>query len=149
VAQAVEADEAFGPGGVAVLGAGGEVADATGAAEAVEQTRRLGKGQLADSEAEDVVVEEGQGGVGFFQAIQRRLFGVGDVFEEAAHGAQVEVAGMAFVVEEDEAAGPVGVALGGAVLAQARVGDLTNDLKQARRLGRSREGWSWRVIPGS
>jgi len=83
------------------LRCGGERADATGATEAVEQARGIGKGQLADGQAEDVVVEEGQRGVGRFEAVHFRL---GDVFEESADVPEGEVAGMALVVEEDQSA---------------------------------------------
>jgi hypothetical protein len=103
VAQAVEANEAFGPGGVAVLGAGRELAHATGPPEPVEEAGRLGAGQLADRQAQDVMVEEGESGVGFFERVQGIFFGVGDVFEEAADVARGKVAGVAFVVEQDQA----------------------------------------------
>ena len=39
---------------------------------------------LPPRQGENVVVEKGQGGVGFFQTVQGILFGLGDVFEEAA-----------------------------------------------------------------
>lgn len=44
VAQAVKADETFGPRGVAVLGAGRELVDPTGPSQAIEQARRVGEG---------------------------------------------------------------------------------------------------------
>ena len=84
VAQAVKADEAFRPVGITVFGAWRVLADATGAAESVEQAWRFGAGQFAHRQGENVVVEKGQGGVGFFQRVQGILFGLGDVFEEAA-----------------------------------------------------------------
>jgi hypothetical protein len=84
VAQPVEADEPLGPVGVAVLGARREQANTAGAAEAIEQSRRIGKGQLAHVEGEDVMEEEGEGGVGFFKTVQRVFFGLRDVFEELA-----------------------------------------------------------------
>jgi hypothetical protein len=114
--EAVEADETLGPGGIAILGTRRELADATAAAQAVEQARRLGAGQFPDGEAEDVVVEEGEGGVGFFQPIERILLGLGDVLEEAADVAGRKITGVAFVVEQDEAARPVGAAFARAVL---------------------------------
>jgi hypothetical protein len=50
---------------------------------------------------------------------------------------------VAFVVGQDEAACPVGLALGGAVLAEAGVDGLADEVGQARRLGRGREGSGW------
>ena len=129
-------NEALGPGGVAVLGAGRELPDPTGAAEAVEEARRLGAGQLADRQAQDVMVEEGESGVGFFQGVQGIGFGVGDMLEEAADVAGRQVAGVAFAVEQDQAARPVGVALAGAVLAEARLRNLLDEVEEARRLRR-------------
>lgn len=82
-----------------------------GAAEAVEQPRRLGEGQFQGGQAEHVVVEEGERGVGLFQAVQGVRFGLADVVEGAADVAGREVARVALVVEEDQAAGPVGEAL--------------------------------------
>ena len=144
MAQAVEADEAFGPGGVAVLGAGRELADATGPAEAVEQTGRLGAREVADIQAEDVVVEEGEGGGGLFQAGQRVFLSVGDVFEEAADVTGRKVAGVAFGVEKDEAACPGSEAIPRTVLAEAGPRDLANEVQEPRRLGRGRAlaGWT-------
>ena len=39
---------------------------------------RLGEGELAEVEVEDVVGEEGQGGMGFFQAGEGVLLGLSD-----------------------------------------------------------------------
>jgi hypothetical protein len=71
-----------------------------------------------------------------FQAVQGVLLGLADVFEEAAHIGGRQFPGMAFVVEEDEAARPVGEAFAGAVLAEACAGDLTDQVEQARCLRR-------------
>jgi hypothetical protein len=56
-----------------------------------------------------------------------------------------------FVVKEDEAARPVGVAVGGAVLAEVVAGDLADEVEEARRLGRRRCGEGLRghgLLPG-
>ena len=58
--------------------------NATSTAEAVKQAGWFGTGQLADRQAQDIVVEEAKDIVGFFQAVQGILFGVGDEFEEPA-----------------------------------------------------------------
>jgi hypothetical protein len=49
---------------------------------------------------------------------------------------------MAFVVEEDESASPVGEEVGGAVLAEMVAGERADEVEQARRLRRSISGWS-------
>jgi hypothetical protein len=136
VAEVVEADEAFGPGGVAVLGTGRVQADPAGAAEAVEKTGRFGEGQLAEIEAEDVAVEEDEGGVGLFEAGEGVLFGVGEVFEESADVGEGEVAGVAFVVEEDESANPEGEAIAGPVLAETSQGGLADEVEETGWLRR-------------
>jgi hypothetical protein len=138
VAQAVEADEALGPLGVAVLGAGRELADATGPGEAVQQAGRFWAGQVAHGQAEHVVVEEGEGRVGLFQAGQGILLGLGEVFEEAADVAGRQVAGVALVVEEDEPTHPFDILLDR--LGPAEVGErrLAKLIEQARRLRRGR-----------
>ena len=97
VAHAVEADELLDPVGVGVRGAGRVMAKDAGAAQAVEQARRLGQGQIADVDAEDMLVEEGESGVGFVQTGQRVFFGVGDVVEESPDVVEREVAGVAFM----------------------------------------------------
>ncbi len=144
VAQAVKADVALGPVGIAVFGARRELADAASAAEAVEQPRRLGEGQVADVESKDVAVEEGEGGMGLFETGEGILFGSGDVFEEAADVAGQEVARVAFAVEEDEAARPGHEAFGGSLLSQAFQRDLANEIEEARGLGRRTGGQGWR-----
>jgi hypothetical protein len=99
VAQAVEAEEAPGPLGVTGFGVGRELAHPAGPAEAVEQARRVGPGQLADGQTEDLVIEEGRGRMCFFEAVQGIRFGLGDVPQGAANVAGLEVAGGAFVVD--------------------------------------------------
>jgi hypothetical protein len=127
-------NEALGPGGVAVLGAGRELADATGPAEAVQQAGRLGEGERADVQAQDVPVQERQRRVRLLQAAEGVFFGLTDVFEEAADVAGREVAGVALAVKQDEAERPVGVAFAGSVLAEARPRDLADEVEQAGRL---------------
>jgi hypothetical protein len=139
VAEVVKADEALGPGGVAVRGAGRELADTAGPADAVEQAWRLGAGQLAHVQTEDVVVKERQRAVGLGEAVERILLGVGDVLEEAADITWLEFAGMAFVMEQDQGAGPVGVAFRGAVLAETLAGELTDEIQKPRGLRGGRE----------
>jgi len=141
VPQAVEADETLRPHGIAVLGVGRKLADATGPAQAVEQAGRVGEGEFANIQAEHVVVEEGQGRVGLFQAGQGVLFGVRDMLEEAANIGGEEVAGVAFVVEEDEAVRPVGVAFPRPRLAETLEGDLSNEVEETGRLRRVRIVW--------
>jgi hypothetical protein len=151
VAQAVEAEEALDPVGVTVSGAGREMADTAGATVAVEQARRVGEGQLEGGPSQDVVVEESERGVGLFQAVEGIGLGLGDVGEEAADVAGGQVARVALVGEEDEAAGPVGEALAGPVLAEARLRHLTDEVEQFRRLGRGpgrRGGWGHGSTPG-
>jgi hypothetical protein len=57
-----------------------------------------------DHDAEHVVVEEGERGVGLFEDVQGILLGLGDLLEEAAHVAGREVPRVAFAVEQDESA---------------------------------------------
>jgi hypothetical protein len=144
VAQAVKADEALGPGGVAVLGAGGELAEAAGPADAVEQSRRLGTGQLPHAEGEDVVVQERQRAVRFGQLVEGVLLGVGDVLEEAVDVPGLEFAGVALVVEQDKGADPAGVAFRRPVLPETIAGELTNEVQKARGLGERERTW---VLP--
>jgi hypothetical protein len=99
MAQPVEADEALGPHGVAILGARRELAYAAGPAEAVQQAGRFRAGQVADRQAQDVVIEEGKGRVGFLQLIQGLRFGLGHMLQEAEDVARRKVAGVADVVE--------------------------------------------------
>jgi hypothetical protein len=116
--------------------------NATGTPEPIEQPRRFGEGQLTRVQAEDVAVEERESSVRLFQGVEWVLLGLGDVVEETADGAEVEVTGVALVVEEDEAACPVGVALGGAILAKAVEGDMADKVEQSWRLGRRGAGES-------
>ncbi len=60
---------------------------------------------------------------------------MGDVVEEAADIGSGEVARMAFVVEKDESARPVGEALARAVLAEVLPGGEAELIQQARRWG--------------
>jgi hypothetical protein len=139
VAQAVKTNEAFGPVRVTILGARRELADATGATEAVEQARRVREGQVAQVQTQNLVKEEGEPRVGFFQTEQGILLGLGNVLQEAAHVTVRKVAGVPFIVEENQAARPVGAAFAGTVLAEACSGHLADEVEQ-RRLRRCRGG---------
>jgi hypothetical protein len=99
----------------------------------------LGEGQFAKVQAEYVVVEEGEGGVGCFQAAQRLLFGLGDVLQEAAEVAEVAVARMAFVVEQNQAACPVGAVFSRSIVAEACLRHLADEVEETRG-GRSSRG---------
>ena len=72
--------------------------------------------------------------MGFVDAVQRLLFGVGDLFEKAVHVAGGEIARAAFVVKEDEAARPVGEAIALAVRTEVLPGDVAKEIEQARRV---------------
>jgi hypothetical protein len=76
--------------------------------------------------------------VSLFQAVERIFLGWGDVFEERADVAQLEVARVAFVVAEDPTACPAGVAFPGSVLTKVVPRHLADEVEQARGLGR---GW--------
>lgn len=78
--------------------------------------------------------------MGLLDAAKGVLLGVGDVLKEAGDVGGLEVARVALVVKEDEPVGPVGVALGGAVLAEPGEGDLADEVEQARGLGRGGGG---------
>ena len=65
---------------------------------------------------------------------------IGDVFEESADVAETEVARMAFVVKEDQAARPVGAAITGAVLTEALPGHLADEVEKARRRRGRKDG---------
>jgi hypothetical protein len=136
--QAVKADKASGPLDITVFGTAGVLTNAASVAESVEQAGRLGARQFADRQAENVLVEKGKGRVSLFQGVQGVLFGVGDVFEESADVAGRQVAGMAFVVKENETACPVRVAFCRPLLAEARAGDLADEIEESRRCGRCR-----------
>ncbi len=84
------------------------------------------------------MVQEGEGGVGFFQTGQGVLLGLGHVFQEAAHVSVRKVAGMPFFVEENQRARPVSEAFAGNILAEAHSGDLADEVEKRRRLGRRR-----------
>jgi hypothetical protein len=143
MAQVVEADELRGPVGVVVSGAVGVTADAASPADAVEQAWGFGAGQLQGCQAEHVMVEEGEGGVGLFEGGEGvTFFGACDVLEELADFAGLEVTGMAFIVEEDEAAGPVGDEVGWTLLAEVIAGEGADEVEQAWRSWRSVSGWS-------
>ena len=60
-----------------------------------------------------------------------------------ADGAGVEVAGVALVVEQDQAACPVGVAFPRPLLAAARPRDLADEVEEARGLGGTVAGKDW------
>src|SRR5271156_3873361 len=62
-------------------GAGQELADATDEPEAVEQARRVREGQIAQVQAQNLVVQEGERRVGFFQTGQSILLGLGHVLQ--------------------------------------------------------------------
>jgi hypothetical protein len=145
VAQAVEAEEALGPRGVTGFGAGRQLAHPAGPAEAVEQARRVGEGQVADGQTEDLMVEEGEGRVRFVEAVQGIRFGLGDVLQEAADVAGLEVAGVALVVEQDQAQRPVGEAFPGPVLAEVRLRDLADEVEETGGAGEGlgRAGVRW------
>jgi len=111
------------------------LANATSPAKAVEQARRLGERQLAYRKAEYVVVKKGQRGVSLFQAIESILLGMGDVFEEPADITQRQLAGMASVVKENEAARPSSVAFSRPGLAKPSQRDLTDEIEETRGRG--------------
>ncbi len=94
------------------------------------------------------MVKEREGGVGFGEAVDGVLVGVGDVVEETVDVTGLEVAGMAFVVEQDQGAGPVDMAFRGPILAEPVAGELTDEVKEARRLGGGL-GWGRRSGHGS
>src|SRR5205085_1180795 len=131
------------------LSSQGRGCPAEGAAEAGEQSRRLGEGWFASVRAQDVMVEEAQRDVGHFQAGQRVLLGLGGVLKEAAEVAQAEVARVALVVKEDESASPVGVTLGGPVLAEAGLGCLADEVEQPRACGCTGVATAWVVMADS
>jgi hypothetical protein len=60
------------------------MAHAQSAAQPIEEPRRLGKGQLARQQVQEVVVQKRQGLTGVFEAAQRVLLGLTDVCQEAA-----------------------------------------------------------------
>jgi hypothetical protein len=128
-------DEALGPGDLALFGARGELADTAGPTEAVEPARRRGETELANVQEEDIAVEERESGVGLFQAGQRALFCLGDMFEEAGDVGGRQVAWVAFVVEEDEVPSPVDAAFSRPLLAESRRRDVSDEVEEARRLG--------------
>jgi hypothetical protein len=68
------------------------------------------------------------------QTGQGILLGLGDVLQEAADVAGREVAGVTFVVKEDQTTRPVGGALTGTVLPEACQGHLADQVEQTRRL---------------
>ena len=102
--------------------------------EAIEQAWRLGTGQFADGQAENIMVKKGPSRVRLFQAVEGILFRVGNVlFEESAHVARRQLAWVAFVVKENEATRPVGVALPRPVLAKTCLRDLPDEIEASRR----------------
>jgi hypothetical protein len=130
--QAVKADKACHPFGKAVFGAWRVLAHPASMSQAIEQARRFGEGQLADSQAEHVLLKKGQRRVRLFEAVEGIFLGVGDVFEESAHVAGRQLAWMAFIVKENEPASPVGVAFCGSVLVKACERDLADEVEEAR-----------------
>ncbi len=63
-----------------------------------------------------------------------------DVLQEAADIAGRKVAGMPLAVEEDQAARPLGVALAGTVLPEARQRHLADEVEQSGRLRGDSDG---------
>jgi hypothetical protein len=137
MAHAVKAEEAFDMVHVALLGSRRVVADAQSTPHPIEEARGLGKGQLAQIDMQEALIEEVQSLARLFEGSERIGFGLGEVFEEAADLEQTQFAGMAFVVKEDEAAGPITDALTGLGPAEVDEGGLTKLVEQARGLGYS------------
>jgi hypothetical protein len=117
------------------------VADAAGPAEPVQQAWRIREGEFADVQAEDILIKECQGGMGFLQAGQGILFGLGNVLQEAAYVPGGKIAGVALVVEQHQAARPVGTAVPRAGLAEAGLSHLPDEVEQTGRLGRGSSDW--------
>src|SRR5262249_8762953 len=91
---------------------------------AVAQARQVGEGELAEVQAEDVVVAEGEGGGGFRQAVPRTRCSLGDVLPAAA-----DAAGVAWVVAQDPAACSVGGAFPRSLRAEARRRDVPDEVE--------------------
>jgi hypothetical protein len=116
------------------------VADAEDVAELFEESRRRGLGQFTEVDAEKPIVEEGQRCASLRERRQWIALGVDDMFEEMRYLGKAHLAGMAFVVKQNQPARPLGMAFTRAVLAKAVMGDLADEVEQARGLGRGRGG---------
>ncbi len=127
-----------------------QFANAEGIALAIikREDRELKPGVISDAiararrawiQAQNLVVQEGERSVGFFQTGQSILLGLGNVLQEAAHITVRKVARMPFGVEENQTARPVGEAFAGTVLAEARSGGLADEVEKGQ-LGRQRSG---------
>ena len=92
--------------------------------------------ECAHVHAEQILIKEGQGSMSLLQAGERVFFRLGDVLQEAADVAGRKLAGVPFVVEQDQAARPIGTAVAWAGLAEAGLSDLPDEVEQAGWLGR-------------
>jgi hypothetical protein len=102
----------------------------------VEQAGRRRQGNVAEVDAENVAVEEGQGGVDLFEAAEGVGPGGGDVAKEATDVGGRQVARVPLVVVEDGAACPVGVTFDDRLRMARLPGGLAQRIQQAGRLGR-------------
>ncbi len=84
------------------------MADTQHLADLAEQARRRGQRQLAEVEVQHFAVEEIESVAAGGEGAERVAVGLGDGLEELTDLRQAQVAGVAFAVEEDEAAAPVG-----------------------------------------
>jgi hypothetical protein len=106
--------------------------------------------ECAHVHAEHILIKEGQGSMSLLQAGERVFFRLGDVLQEAADVAGRKLAGVPFVVEQDQAARPIGTAVAWAGLAEAGLSDLPDEVEQAGWLGRgssARNGANKNQVP--
>src|SRR5262249_39528135 len=139
-ARAVKADETLCPLDVASLGARRVVANAQCPPQPVEQARRLGKGQFAQIDPQQPLVEERQRFAGFFETAKRIFLRLGEMIEKTSHVGKAKFAWMADAMKEDEAACPVGEALAGLRPAEVGQRGLTELIEQTRRLADGKGG---------
>jgi hypothetical protein len=77
------------------------------------------------------------------RAAEGLLFGLGDVLQDAADVAGRQAAGVAFVVEQHQPAGPMLIACSGAILTEARARDLADEVEEPKRRRRGHSDCEW------
>jgi hypothetical protein len=107
------------------------VPDPHGAAEPVEQPGRFREWQLAETAVEQLSVKELKRLARLLDAGQWVLLTLGEVLEELTNRVEAKLARVAFAVEQNVAANPVGVALTGFRATEAGAGELAELIEQS------------------
>src|SRR5262249_46096194 len=132
--------------GAAGAGDGGEEAADLVAGEDDRQAGGPGGGpeaERAEVDLEDLFVEEDEGIEGLVLGADGNVPGDGEGGEEGLDVGGAEVGGVSGVMEEDEAAHPIDIAVLGAAGVAADAEDVADLVEEARLGGQGRGGDAW------